>query len=815
MLRNDFNDGWRREQLISFANNVAEKREGELFRLPEDAMISSPRSAHSPNGPDCAWHTGETYTYLKRFIVPENWRGQKVALEFEGVFQNASVFINDQFAGKCPNGYMGFCLPVQTLLNWGEENTVKVVARTGMQQTSRWYTGGGIYRPVWLLRGGMVHIHERGARIETLWATTDLGRIRIRVPVTSLSSARELRRVQILIRDSEGKVAAQDCQPVTLMGQEQVVVTACMDVPGARLWSIDAPELYRAEVRILNGALVEDEWEETFGIRTIDVSRAYGLRINGEQVKLRGACIHHDNGPIGAVSLKDAELRKIKKLKETGFNAIRSAHNPASRWLLEACDELGMVVMDELFDVWNESKRDHDYSLYYEEYWAHDIRSMADKDFNHPSVVFYTIGNEIPETGSPWGASRNRAMTEMLRAEDPTRPVVNCLNGLFSVMNHIHDIMAEIDGDSDQGPGDINTLMTTFDARLDDVMCHPMVTEAIEETFAGVDVCGYNYMQARYIADGANYPNRIIIGSETNPDKIGYNWPLICSLDYVLGDFCWTGWDYIGEAGVGKNDYSMDGELYGPWPWYLAWCGDHDICGERRPQSYYREIVYGLRTEPYLCVEEPKCYGKPKKTSGWSWPDVVENWTWPGSEGKPVMVEVYSDGDLVKLFRNGVLAGEASVGETMPYKAVFHTVYQPGELTAVSYRNGEETGRAALITTSPAEKITLNTEKTEMSAGPDRLIYVELTLTDADGVRNYSKDTEVSLNIEGPAALVGYASGNPTDCEPFHLLRRKTFRGRALLVLRASGQDGTVSVTASAPGLAQGKLSIKISGDKK
>lgn len=810
MLRIDFNDSWQREELISFANNVAHRQVGLPFRLPEDAMIAAQRSPDSPNGPDCAWHMGETYVYLKMFDVPESWRGQKVALEFEGVFQNTSVFVNNQFAGKCPNGYTGFVLPIQTLLHYGTENCVKVVARTGMQQTSRWYTGGGIYRPVWLLRGGTVHIHEDGPRAETLWVDRETARICVRTPVCSMVPSRERRIVSTVVKDSCGRMVASDSQPVTFFGQEKLTVTACMDIPEVRLWSPDTPELYTVETVICQDGETEDLARISLGIRTFDVSRTYGLRINGVSMKLRGACIHHDNGPIGAISLKDAELRRVRKLKEAGFNAVRSAHNPMSEAMLEACDEVGMVVMDELFDVWNESKRDHDYSLYFEEYWPLDIQRIVRKDFNHPSVLFYTIGNEIPETGTPWGASRNRAMAELLRKEDPTRLVVNCLNGLFSVMPHIHEIMDEIDRGSNHAPGDINTLMTTFDARLDDVMCHQMVTDVIEETFAGVDVCGYNYMQARYIPDGERYPNRIIIGSETNPDKIGYNWPLICSLNYVIGDFCWTGWDYIGEAGVGKNDYDCTGQLYGPWPWYLAWCGDHDICGERRPQSYYREIVYGLRDKPYLCVEMPEYYGKEKNTSGWSWPDVVENWTWPGYEGKPVLVEVYSNSDRVELFCDDVLLGSAEVGTDMPYKAVFHTVYQSGTLTAVSYRGQLETGRMMLKTTDTAAKLQVNPDCQEIKVAPDHLIYVEVMLTDVFGERVFVQDCVVTLMVEGPAVLAGYASGDPTDCDPFHLMERKTFRGRALAVLRTTGEAGTVKISAAASGVESGAAVVQV-----
>ncbi len=807
MERLDFDQGWRLEQAGSFLDGFGPSRETPAFRVPHDAMIATFRTPNSPNGPDCAWYTGGTYQYLKDFFVPEDWADKAVCLEFEGVSQNCAVYVNSQFAGKCPNAYTTFQLHVHTLLRFGETNQVKVVARSGMQHTSRWYTGAGLYRPVWLLVGENVHVAPDGIRVETKYCGESSATLRIQVPVESDSSHRVGRTLELTVSAPDGSVAARDRQPVTLFGTERVTVTSQMDIAAPALWSVDHPALHDLSVTLLDGERVVERQQLSFGIRSLQVTRA-GLKLNGASVKLRGACVHHDNGILGAISLKDAEVRKVKRLKAAGFNAIRSAHNPASRYLLEACDEVGMLVMDELFDVWNESKRDHDYSLFFDEWWRFDMERMVEKDFNHPSVILYSLGNEIPETGSFKGAAQNRAMTDFLRKLDPTRPVTNCINGMFSVMPRMREIVADVVGNAAQVPSDINALMTMFDDNVNEAMQHEIITQAIEETCAGMDVCGYNYMNSRYASDGQRYPNRIIVGSETYPDKIGSNWPLIMSLDHVLGDFCWTGWDYIGEAGVGKNDYELTYSMYGPWPWYLAYCGDHDLCGNRRPQSYYREIVFGLRTEPYLCVERPEHYNQPKYTTSWTWSDVVESWTWPGFEGSPIHVEVYSDGDEVELLLNGTPLARQPVEEDMHFKALFDTIYTPGRLIAVSYKNGRETGRMTLTTAGAATRVALTPERDHAPADGDSLIYVGLSLVDKDGVLAPFQDMEVTVAVEGPAALIGFGSADPRALTPFDQLTQRTFDGKALLVLRSTRQPDKITVTASAPGLETAHVTV-------
>lgn len=809
MKRIPFNDGWMFSQAGGLLSAMGGGAASKPVTLPHDAMIAGERRPDCADGPDTAWYAGATYVYTRQLEAPAEWASLPVLLELEGVCRNAMVFVDGQFAGKHPGAYTGFRVDIGRFLNYGGVSELRVEVKNGMGHTSRWYSGGGIYRPAWLLVGAENQIAPDGVRVETLQCDNALAAVSYAVTLERHAVGRRRLRARFTLMDESGCVAARDEQPVTLFGKERVVVRGRVDVPRPKLWSVDAPHLYTAAVELLDSETPLDTARLRTGLRTLAVSRARGLCVNGQPVKLRGACVHHDNGVLGAVSLKDAELRRARRLKAAGFNAIRSAHNPAAPALLEACDEVGLMVMDELFDCWNTSKREHDDSLFFDEWWRADMEAMVAKDVNHPCVVMYTVGNEIPETGTPGGAAQNRAMAEHFRKLDATRPVVNCVNGMFSVMPRMREILGEIVGGVERVPEDINAMMTLFDQHLGEVMRHRVVTEATEETFAGVDVCGYNYMDARYLPDGERYPNRIIVGSETNPDAIGRNWPLVCRLPYVLGDFCWTGWDYLGEAGVGKNDYELTYQMYGPWPWYLAHVGDLDICGNRRPQSYYREIVFGERQTPYIAVERPQHYQQPKYTTNWTWPDVVESWTWFGFEGKPTHVEVYADAEEVELLLNGEPLARAAVGAEMPYKALFDVAYQPGELTAVAYTGGVARGRASLTTAGKPARVRLTPEAEQAAADGQSLIYVNVELVDAEGRLVPCADMPVTLEVEGAGALVGYGSANPRSLETFQQRTRETYDGRALAVLRAGFVPGAATVRAVADGLTGDSIEVR------
>lgn len=829
MKKTRWNENWVLQEDGSFFD-AFNNNTGKSVTLPHDAMIMKPRS--KTNAIDIGYFPGGNYIYTKKYFAEPNFKGKEILLEFEGVSQNAFVYVNDEFAGKCPNGYTDFFVRIDEFLNYGEDNEIKVTAKTGMQQTCRWYCGGGIYRNVNLFMGNPIHITQSGIKVKCSNVSTEDALVEVQSSLVYRGSGRKRVWLKTEILDEDGICTVQDSAPVTVNANKEVTVRQKMLVERPKLWSIDTPHLYTVKCNLYDCEFIENSSEntcadtaaDTFGIRTLSLDHKHGLRLNGETIKLRGACIHHDSGILGAATFKESEARKAAKLKEAGFNAIRSAHNPISKEMLNACDKLGMLILDECFDAWNTPKAAHDYSLFFEEHWRDDIKAMVEKDYNHPCVFAYNIGNEIPETGTKGGAVLNREIAEYTRSKDDSRFVGNAINGMFTVMSRMGEIIGQIVAKEKASSSiagcetekkkpqdsDINNLMTMFDTHLDEIMQHEIVGKALEEVFASVDLCGYNYMDARYKMDGDNYPNRVIIGSETNMLHIAENWEQVEKLSYVIGDFCWTGWDFIGEPGVGKNDYTMDysSGIHAPYPWYLAYCGDHDICGNRRPQSYYREIVWGLRSKPFIAVCRPEHYGQKALTSNWTWSDSIESWTWEGFEGKPIQVEVYGNADEAALYLNDQLLERKAIGEIMRNKAVFDTAYESGVLKAIIYKNGVELESTELQTAGEAAKLKLWAEPqyVKSESEPAEITFIHIDIVDENGCLNTSVNPKVQLNVEGSGVQLGFGSADPQSLENFFDNERTAYDGRLLAVVRRTQKTGSITVTVDADGFTQQSL---------
>lgn len=556
------------------------------------------------------------------------------------------------------------------------------------------------------------------------------------------------------IRDGGGSVVARDDSKATVLPGEPATVRQRLYVRAPLLWSPASPALYTATVAL------KDLDAETvgFGIRSLRLDPEHGLRINGETVKLRGACVHHDNGVLGAATYARAEERRVQLLKDAGFNALRMSHHPMSKPMLDACDRLGMLVVDEAFDVWTSGKSDFDYSLDFPEWWERDIEAMVAKDVNHPSVIMYSIGNEIPETGSPSGAAWGRRLAEKVRSSDPTRYVTNAVNGMLAVLSELRALRENAPAD---GAG-INTLMADAGDMMNAISASRLVTERTAESFAVLDVAGMNYAEARYAPDKDLFPHRIILGTETFPTRIDGNWRLVEQLGHVIGDFTWTGWDYLGEVGIGRPQYltpeAARPSHTAPYPYLLAGCGDLDITGHRRPASYYREIVFGLRTDPYIAVRRPEHHGKTWAGTPWAWSDSLSSWTWPGHEGEPVTIEVYGDADEVELLVNGGSLGRRPVGDDHRFRTEFDTAYEPGELLAVAYRDGTETGRHTLRTATGPIRLNAASDRPSITTNGGDLAYVTLTLTDPNGTPHTAADRPVTVEVSGAGVLLGFGS---------------------------------------------------------
>jgi beta-galactosidase len=546
-----------------------------------------------------------------------------------------------------------------------------------------------------------------------------------------------------------------------------------------------------------------------FGIRRLQLDPESGLRINGRTVKLRGACIHHDNGPLGAAAIRRAEERRIEILKSAGFNAIRSAHNPLSTAMLDACDRVGMLVMDETFDVWTNSKTADDYSLRFADWWERDVDALVRKDFNHPSVVLYSIGNEVTETGTGIGARWGRRIAERIRALDPTRYITNAVNPVLAVAEELARQQAESmeqpsNGHANTTPtdNDPNAALGNMDEIMKQLLVSDQAADMIAESFAALDVAGLNYAEARYTLDSEQFPNRVIVGTETFPSAIAESWALITRLNHVIGEFTWTGWDYLGETGLGRVNYEPEVKSSGaPYPWLTAWCGDIDITGRRRPVSYYRERVFGLAEEPYVAVHRPERFGQPKSASGWAWSDSIASWSWGAEPGSPTTVEVYSVAPEVELQINGRSYGRRPAGPENRYLAIFDVEWDPGELTAIDYDGETEVARTALRTAGDSVVIHAQADRTELTANDGDLAYIDITLADADGIIATHLPTEIIVEVDGAGVLEGLGSANPITTARFDGDRISTFDGHALAIVRPSGPgDITVTITSQAYG---------------
>lgn len=784
-----FTDGWSyRTPLGPFAAAGDDAVAATPVRLPHDALRDAERSPGAPSKGGAAYAPAGAYTYLKDFDVPPDWAGKVVRLEIQGAYRRAMVFLNDEFAGNRADGFARFFVDLTPYLRFGASNTVRIEVRSG--EDSRWYAGAGLHRPVLLHVDEAVHIVPDGVRVTTVRVEDDQAVLEVATTVTNLGMTTAQVDVSTSVAGPDGSPVEGDQTPLTLAPGRTSVVRQRLYIQQPELWSVDTPALYSVHTRLGDdtpGVIV------AAGIRTVTVDPTKGLRINGKEVLLRGACIHSDNGPLGSASIARAEERRIQLLKDAGFNAIRAAHNPASPSMLDACDRLGMLVIDEAFDMWTRGKTNYDYAAEFPQWWAADLESMVTKDVNHPSVIMYSIGNEIIEVGTPHGAAWARDLAEHVRALDPTRLVTNGVNAFLAVIDELAEILAE-----DQG---LNELMGDMGGGMNALSTSDAVTRRTAESSSVLDVLGLNYAEGRYTTDAELFPHRVLFGSETFPTQIGGLWPLVVANPNVIGDFTWTGWDYLGEVGIGATAYAEDplavAALEREYPYLTAWSGDLDITGHRRPASFYREIVFGLRSEPYIAVLRPERHGQTiSMQSPWAWSDSVSSWTWPGFEGAPVTVEVYADADEVALLHGGTEIARGAVGGVRPLLATLETVYQPGELTAVAYRDGTETGRTSLASAAGTTLLTASVDRASIRADDTDLAYIAIELRDAAGVLVTGADTMVRVEVAGAGVLAGLGSGNPTTAERFDATTRTTFDGRALAIVRPT-EAGAITVTVS------------------
>ncbi len=795
MLRTSFNGGWTVAEYKSWFNRdqIVERN----VQLPHDAMIENSREEHLDYWFQYGGFPGKDMVYRKKFTAPKEWLAKQVLLEFEGVYYNSEVALNGSVIAAQPYGYSRFIADCTGYLAEGE-NRLEVTVRAGSAPNSRWYPGTGIYRDVWLMVGESAFIRPWGVFVKTEHADETSAGLVVTADLVNKGPGRKQLSAEIRVVSPQGEVVASSKNVAFVSAGKTEQLRQHFAVAKPSLWSPESPELYKIEIDLFENGAKVDEMTDRFGIRTIAVDAIRGFTVNGKSYKLRGGCIHHDNGPIGSAEFAAAAKRRVKLMQQAGYNAIRSSHNPMSKALLDACDELGVFVMDETFDTWNQPKTNYDYHQFFKTWWETDTKSMVEKDYNHPCVVMYSIGNEIAERdGSSDGGHWVRAQAEYIRSLDSTRPVT-------SALCNINDpSVPRKDRGHWSGRKGIDGV-PMWDVLPEDIR---YFCEKSRDYADGLDVCGMNYLQKTYAAQIERFPNRVICGTESMVAQYGEVWDMVEANSQVIGDFCWTAWEYLGEAGCGVLDYEEDGNeralkaFMGDYPWVMSYCGDFDLTGDRRTQSYYREIVWGLRKAPYIGVQRAHRHGMTPNYSPWSWSDTVASWTWPGYEGKEIDVEVYAAADEAELLINGVSQGRKPIDA---YHAIWTVAYESGTIEAVAYTGGAESGRFALRTHGKAERLLVETETLgvdgTLQAGGRDLAYVRVTAVDKDGNRIFCTN-KINVTVEGAGTLMGLGSGDPVTKHNYWESDCELFDGTAIAIIR-SGEPGAIKVTVTADGLA-------------
>lgn len=808
MLRQCFNDDWTVCRSVAALDALfyPEKiQEPQPVTLPHDAMILSDRRPEYPTAGGGGFFKAENLEYTKDFFVPKEDQGKVVYLEFEGIMQNAFVWVNGGFAGQHPYAYSNFYVNITDFLHFGEENTVKVIAKNGAQPNSRWYSGGGIYRNVKMIKGELLHIALDGVMISTPTAEPERAIVEVRTNIENENVGFREGWLKTVIRDEDGMEVAKERTKFHIFSAGTVTVQQRIYVKNPRLWNLDTPHCYTCEC-FLESEKSSDKAVTSFGIRSLALDPERGLQLNGSTVKLKGGCIHHDNGILGAAAFEDAEFRRARLHKEAGYNALRSAHYPMSKAMLDACDRVGLLVMDEFTDVWTSCKCDFDYGLSFAEWWERDVERMVYKDYNHPCVVLYSIGNEIPEVGSPTDASWGRKIAEKIRSIDKSRYITNALNLPGAILDLVVPMMrAQKPESAGAKSGEINQVSKDMQQDMRAwILNSDILQERIDESCGVLDVIGYNYTTERYENEPKLSPNRIVVGSETSPAALAENWALVEKHGYLLGDFCWTSWDYLGEVGIGHFGYEDDkiDSFYGDYPWIAAYSGDFDLTGFRRPISYWREIVWGGRNHtPYIAVQRPERYGHKVSDGNHNWTDSVSSWTWPGYEGRPVVAEVYSDAEEAELFINGVSVGRKPVGdEFKQFYCKWDTVYEAGEVEAVTYIGGREVGRFS-IKTAGTPRLWAKKEQESLRAGTNDLCFINIELADENGIVNTAAQKNVTVSLTGAGILQASGSANPKTEENYYDTTHRTFYGRTMAVVRAGKEKGVARLSVSAEGM--------------
>lgn len=738
----------------------------EPLKIQCQGVSVGPFSRMSPGDIDTGQTMGGEGWYRKRLtLTPEDAR-KRIFLYVEAAYNQSEVYVNGRKVHYNVYGYTPYKVDLTPYLSApGKENTIAIkVVNEG--RNSRWYAGSGLFRHVWLIKTSDLHLDPWDTYVDASKVEGKEGVVALSTVIHNNGNQAKERTLGVRIYSPQGKLVYKSDEAVA--GADSTVYKTTFRIKRPELWSVDTPQLYKAELSVTADGRETDKITIPFGIRTLAFSAEKGFLLNGKPLKLKGCCVHHDNGLLGAAAWQRADERKAELLKQNGFNAVRLSHNLASESFLDACDRIGLLVIHETFDQWQDAKREEDYHRFFDRWSDYDLSQGVRRDRNHPSIIMWSLGNEIAERADPRGEAIVKRLTATVRRYDTSRFTTAAVNSFW------------------------------------DRRQYKWETDSYR-AFRNLDVAGYNYMWQKYESDHTAYPRRIMYGSESYPKEMAENWNLVEKHSYIIGDFVWTGMDYLGEAGLGHAlqlaPDQRDTQFMG-WPWYNAWCGDIDLIGDKKPQSYYRDVLW-RRTPVTMAVHVPVAEGKREVVNGWGWPDELLSWNWKGQEGKPMQVNVYSRSPKVKLFLNDRLIGEQSV-DRRNYTATFIVPYAPGKLTATDAGKNSFT----LETTGPAAALRLVPDRTKLKTNAEDLSYVTIEVVDEAG--RVVPDAVVPLKIEcsGAGRVVASGNGACADMKSFRSLTPDSFRGKAQAVVTPSEQGGSITLTVTSPGLKSASVTL-------
>lgn len=776
--------------------------------LPHDWSIEGAPDQKNATGSGGGFFPAGIGWYRRNFTAPESWTGKHVSVEFDGVASNATVYLNGQKVGIHPYAYTSFQFDLTPQLKLGQTNVLAVRVDCSEQPSSRWYSGAGIYRHVRVVITNPVHVAPWGVFVTTPEVTSSSAKVQVKTQL--VNDTGEVAQVELstTIVGPTNEQSLPVGKQLELPANDKSEASQEVELKRPALWSPQHPNLYRAITEIRKNGKTVDRVETIFGIRSLSWSVEKGLLLNGTSIKLAGGSVHHDNGPLGAAAFDRAEVRRVELLKAAGFNAVRTAHNPPSPAFLDACDRVGLLVLEDAFDVWTTPKAKYDYARFFDEWWQRDIDSMILRDRNHPSIIFWGIGNEIQEAWTDRGAPIARNIADHVRALDPTRPLTEAFPG------------------------------ATF-------------TPATDAVLSVLDISGYNYNLVQNQAkDHQRVPSRIMMTTESLPATAFEQWQVVHEHPYAIGEFVWTAMDYLGESGIGSWSYATpeqvkqaegiatmmktamanmgaDGKnpfptadgsqpkpnpvmsfMFPGYPWHAADCGDLDLTGYRKPQSYYRDILWNHGDRVFTTVRFPESEAKKIVAIGWSVYPSLPSWTWPGQEGKTLTVDVYSGTDSVRLYLNGKVIGEKPTEKEQEFKATFEVPYTPGELKAEGLRGGRVVAEEKIATTGPPMSLKLTPDRTEISADGQDLAFVTVEALDQHGHLQMNADQGVNVRIEGPGVIAGLGNGDGKSSGSYQGDALTLFHGRGLIVVRTSNTAGQIALSVASTGLKSASASI-------